>query len=92
LELHFDGKKLFAVYIFKDIDPRVHGVSIFSENSLENLSKIDTPAIGKARAYALFKGLGLCIGGISGKKIPRKNLAIAFSKEHLSSFDVYANT
>jgi len=92
MELHFEDKKLFAIYIFKDLAPKVRGISIFSEDALENLSKIDAPIIGKNRSYALFKGLGLCVGGISGKKIPEKNLAVAFSKESLPSFDVYVNT
>jgi len=92
LELHFDEKKLFAVYIFKDFDPKVYDISIFSESALVKLSEIEAPIIGKNRRYALFKGLGLCVGGICGKKIPEKYLAVAFSKEHLPSFDVYVNT
>jgi len=92
LELHFEEKKLSAIYMFKDTNPKVHGISIFSDDALAELSKIDTPIIGKDRAYALFNGLGLCIGGISGKKIREKHLAAAFSKKAAPSFITYVNT
>jgi len=92
LELHFEKKKLFAVYMSKDTDPKVHGIRIFSDDALAKLSKIDVPIIGKDRAYALFNGLGLCVGGISGKKVKEQYLAVAFSKEVAPSFDVYVNT
>jgi len=92
IELRFDKKKLSAVFMFKDTDPKVHGISIFSDDALAALSKLDTPIIGKDRAYALFNGLGLCVGGISGRKIREKHLAVAFSKEIAPAFITYVNT
>ena len=91
LSLYFDNKKLYAIYIFKDFNVQLNDISIFSDQALERLSIIDTPIMGRDKAYVLFKNLGLCVGGISGKKIPEKYLAIAFSKDALPFYESYIN-
>ena len=67
--------------------PDAGDIDIF-KNSIEDLKAIDSEFI-EGKKYILFKNLGICIGGMTGKKIPEGKLLIAFDKNHFDFFECF---
>ncbi len=42
--------------------------------------------INKKKTYVLFEDIGLCLGGVLGKKIPDGKIALCFCRERLDFF------
>jgi len=84
-ELVYENDKLVYGYCLKDSNPMLGDIDIF-KNSIEDLKAIDSDFI-EGKKYILFKNLGVCIGGMTGKKIPEGKLLITFDKNHLDFFE-----
>ena len=65
-ELVYENDKLVYGYCLKDSNPILGDIDIF-KNSIEDLKAIDSEFI-EGKKYILFKNLGICIGGMTGKK------------------------
>ena len=65
-ELVYENNKLVYGYCLKDSNPILGDIDIF-KNSIEDLKAIDSEFI-EGKKYILFKNLGICIGGMTGKK------------------------
>lgn len=85
-ELVYENNKLVYGYCLKDSNPVLGDIDIF-KNSIEDLKAIDSEFI-EGKKYILFKNLGICIGGMTGKKIPEGKLLIAFDKNHFDFLNV----
>jgi len=86
-ELVYENDKLVYAYCLKDSNPILGDIDIF-KNSIEDLKAIDSEFI-EGKKYILFKNLGICIGGMTGKKIPEGKLLIAFDKNHFDFFECF---
>ncbi len=87
-ELVYEEKKLAYVTMNKHVQPVVRGVEIYSEGSIEKLKKIDPDHLVGPK-YIIFRGLGVCIGGMSTKKIPEGKIVSAFSKDKVDFFEFF---
>ena len=80
------GAKPFAL-LSREIMSKFLDIDIF-KNSIEDLKAIDSEFI-EGKKYILFKNLGICIGGMTGEKIPEGKLLIAFDKNHFDFFEYF---
>ena len=83
----YENDQLVYGYCLKDSNPILGDIDIF-KNSIEDLKAIDSEFI-EGKKYILFKNLGICIGGMTGKKIPEGKLLIAFDKNHFDFFECF---
>ena len=88
--LVYEENKLASILINKHAEPRVNGISIYSEGAIAELMTLDNDHLAGAR-YINFRTLGLCIGGFSKKRIPEGRLVIAYAKDKVSYFDFFAS-
>lgn len=87
-ELVYEEKKLAYVTMNKHVQPVVRGVEIYAEGSIEKLKELD-PDHMVGPQYIIFRGLGICIGGMSTKKIPEGKIVSAFSKDKVDFFEFF---
>jgi len=83
----YENDQLVYGYCLKDSNPILGDIDIF-KNSIEDLKAIDSEFI-EGKKYILFKNLGICIGGMTRKKIPEGKLLIAFDKNHFDFFECF---
>lgn len=87
-ELVYENNILVYVNCFKDSNPQIiNGIDIFKE-SIEALKSMDSDFI-EGKKYITFRNLGICVGGMLGKKIPEGKILIAFDKNHLDFFETF---
>lgn len=86
-ELVYENNVLVYINCLKDSNPKINGVDIFKE-SIETLKSMD-PDFIEGKKYITFRNLGICIGGMLGKKIPEGKLLTAFDKNHLDFFETF---
>ena len=82
------GYVLDSVRCLKDTTPILDGINIF-EVGLEGLKAIDNDFIEGDR-YTTFRKLGISVGGFGKKKVAEKKVVIAFRKESLENFEIFA--
>lgn len=86
--LVYEEKKLAYVTLSRHVTPIVNGVEIYADGSIEKLKALDSDhSIGSQ--YIVFRGLGLCVGGFSRKKIPEGRIVNAFSIEKKVFFEFF---
>lgn len=88
-ELTYRKGKLVDVILNKDVAPFVNGVGIYAQGGIEKLKEID-PGYLAGNRYIVFRGLGICVGGFSKKKIPEGKLVIAFSQDQTGFYEFFA--
>lgn len=86
-ELIYENEKLVYINCLKDSNPILGGIHIF-QKSIDELKSVDNDFI-EGKGYIVFRNSGVCIGGMTGKKIPEGKILIAFDKEHLDFFELY---
>ncbi len=87
-ELVYEEKKLAYVSMNKHVHPMVAGIEIYAAGAIEALKKLD-PDHMVGPKYMIFRGLGICIGGLSSKKIPEGRIATAFAKHKVGFFEFF---
>ena len=87
-EFVYEEDKLVYVVCLKDSQVELNGVRVF-ETSIDTIKEMDSDFI-EGKGYIVFRNLGVCIGGMLGKPIPKKGkVLIAFDKKHLVFFESY---
>lgn len=87
-ELEYKNNKLVSIVCNKCTNPTLDGINIFDSENIIKLKEKYNFIEGKY--YITFPSLGICIGGMSKKKIPEGKLAIIFSDSELSRFEFFA--
>lgn len=87
-ELVYEGRKLAYVTLNKHVTPVVNGIEIYAEGSVQRLQEIDPDHLIGPK-YMIFRALGLCIGGLSAKKIPEGRLVNVFPSAKLDFFEFF---
>jgi hypothetical protein len=72
----------------KDTNPFIGDINIF-EVGLDKLKEIDSDFVGSSE-WLTFRNLGITVGGLGKKKIPEERQVIAFQRESLKQFEVFA--
>ena len=80
--------KLESVFCLKDTNPVVGGVTIF-EAGLDGVKRMDSDFVEGPR-YTTFRNLGISLGGFGKKKISEKRVLVAFRKESLGMYEIFA--
>lgn len=86
-ELVYENDKLVYINCLKDSNPVIRDINVF-QTSIDELKSIDSNFI-EGKGYIIFRNLGICIGGMTGKKIPEGKILTAFDKEHLNFFEMF---
>ncbi|WP_254460435.1 hypothetical protein [Xanthomonas sacchari] len=87
-ELVYERKTLRYVTLNKHVSPVVEGIEIYAADALARLMALDPDhAIGPR--YALFRRLGICVGGIGAKRIPEGRLVSAFAEDKRDFFEFF---
>lgn len=87
-ELVYERKLLCYVSMNKHVSPVVAGIQVYAEGALERLMALDPDhAIGPR--YAIFRTLGICVGGLGAKRIPEGKLVTAFARDKQEFFDFF---
>ena len=79
---------LDSVGCLKDTSPLICGVNAF-EVGLEGLKALDSDYVEGDR-YTTFRTLGVALGGFGKKKIAEKRIIIAFRRDSLENFEIFA--
>ncbi len=87
-ELVYEEKKLAYVSMNKHVQPVVAGIEIYADGAIEALKKLD-PDHMVGPQYMIFRGLGVCIGGLSSNKIPEGRIVTAFAKHKVEFFEFF---
>lgn len=90
-EFVYRDKKLVSVTFNKHTNPMVDNIEIYVDGALDLLKTKYCNYI-EGNKYILFRDIGICIGGFSKKKIPEGKLVIAFSKEELPLYELFAES
>ncbi|UYC13008.1 hypothetical protein [Xanthomonas sp. CFBP 8445] len=87
-ELVYERKALCYVTLNRDVAPVVEGIAIYASDALAQLMALDPDhAIGPR--YALFRRLGICVGGLGVKRIPEGRLVSAFAEDKRDFFEFF---
>ena len=88
-ELKYRADKLVAVICNKHTNPMLGGVNVFTAEDLEEIKQQND--FIEEKSYITFPELGICIGGMSQKRIPEGKAAIVFAKEETKLTDFWQN-
>ncbi|MEL4891220.1 hypothetical protein PQU63_17035 [Xanthomonas protegens] len=87
-ELVYERKALRYVTLNRHVTPMVEGIDIYAPDALARLMAHDPDhAIGPR--YALFRRLGICVGGLGAKRIPEGRLVSAFAEDKRDFFEFF---
>ena len=87
-ELVYEEKKFSYITLNKHVTPIVRGIKIFEDGAVERLREIDADNLIGPQ-YMIFKNLGICIGGLSKKKIPEGKIVNAFARDKVDFFEFF---
>lgn len=87
-ELVFEDKKLAYVTLNRHVNPVVSGIEVYADGALDALKAADPDHLIGPQ-YIVFRALGLCIGGLSKKKIPEGRIVSAFAADKLEFFEFF---
>ena len=88
-ELKYRADKLVAIICNKHTNPMLGGVNVFTAEDLEEIKQQND--FIEEKSYITFPELGICIGGMSQKRIPEGKAAIVFAKEETKLTDFWQN-
>ena len=88
-ELKYRADKLVAIICNKHTNPMLGGVNVFTAEDLEEIKQQND--FIEEKSYITFPELGICIGGMSQKRIPEGKAVIVFSKEETKLTDFWQN-
>lgn len=88
-ELKYRADKLVAVICNKHTNPMLGGLNFFTAENLEKIKQQND--FIEEKSYITFPELGICIGGMSQKRIPEGKAAIVFAKEETKLTDFWQN-
>ena len=88
-ELKYRADKLVAVICNKHTNPMLGGLNFFTAENLEKIKQQND--FIEEKSYITFPELGICIGGMSQKRIPEGKAAIVFAKEETKLTDFCQN-
>ena len=88
-ELKYRADKLVAVICNKHTNPMLGGLNFFTAEDLEKIKQQND--FIEEKSYITFPELGICIGGMSQKRIPEGTAVIVFSKEETKLTDFWQN-
>lgn len=87
-ELVFEDKRLAYVTLNRHVEPTVAGIAIYADGAIEALKRLDPDHLVGPQ-YLLFRGLGLCVGGLSRRKIPEGRIVNAFAADKREFFEFF---
>lgn len=87
-DLVFEDKRLAYVTLNKHVTPVVEGIEVYADGALEALKALDPDHLIGPR-YIVFRTLGLCVGGLSRKKIPEGRIVSAFATDKREFFEFF---
>jgi hypothetical protein len=87
-QLVYEERKLAYVTLNKHVSPMIGGIEIYADGAIEKLMQLDSDYLIGPQ-YCIFKNLGICVGGLSKKKIPEGLIVNAFAADKIDFFEFF---